>query len=321
MPNHTEPNDDPESSKTEPIPPLLKAYIDGQLQNLHNIEQDSRKKRWKHAWRSASPITKGTFILTTSVAVATIAYVVIAALQLCEMRHTNQLTQSALQRADQSSLDSSKQFQVQLQRFDASLGQEQILASQAATQALQTTRLATDTHDLADSGKAQSEATQKIAINSASQLMTMNQTLEIDHRAWIRVVDIVPEYSLTLDVGSAQLNFAVNYLNMGNLPASNVLLKADMIAQKPNEGLLQLEMKETEFCEDAAKVLPISSDYTELLYPSLGSEQHYIARTQIDSSYVETFRGSNMKLLNLFIVGCINYRFMTSNKDHQVGFI
>jgi hypothetical protein len=89
MPNQNEHNDSREGSENEPISKSLKTYIDEQIKKAYDTDQDPKKKRWKHSWRSASPITRGTFLLTFSAAFATVAYAVIAAFQLSAMRDTN----------------------------------------------------------------------------------------------------------------------------------------------------------------------------------------------------------------------------------------
>jgi hypothetical protein len=70
------------------IDPLIKAYVDEQIQNVIPERPEAHKKKWKNAWRSASPITKGSFIMTAGIAVATIAYAIFAGWQLSTMSHT-----------------------------------------------------------------------------------------------------------------------------------------------------------------------------------------------------------------------------------------
>jgi hypothetical protein len=52
------------------------------------------RKSWKRSWRSASPITKATLIFSAIAAIATVAYAVIAAYQLLDLREA---TKSATQ--------------------------------------------------------------------------------------------------------------------------------------------------------------------------------------------------------------------------------
>jgi hypothetical protein len=163
-------NEFSDGSTDEPIPPLLKAYIDRQVQESYKQNPDTRK-RFKNSWKSASPITKGSFIMTLFIAAATIAYAAIAWRQLAKMSETNRITQAALDRANQNSSDTSDQFQAQLRHFDAGLGQTKILAQQAATQSAQTTKLATDTHTLAIEARIQAETNRKSEVLMEAELL------------------------------------------------------------------------------------------------------------------------------------------------------
>jgi hypothetical protein len=75
------------------------------------------------------------FIGQLVLAIVGIIAVVVYGKQLKEMRHTNDLTRAALEAANQNSLESSKQFQVQLGHFDASMGRTELLAIHAGEQA------------------------------------------------------------------------------------------------------------------------------------------------------------------------------------------
>ncbi len=148
---------DSDSTASDPVDnPLdapIKAYIDEQLKKSKGSDEHSQNKSWKRSWRSTSPITKATLCLTASVAFATVAYAIIAACQLSEMRRTNGLTQDALNKANQNSLDSSKQFQAQLSHFDAGLGRTELLAIHAGEQAVSSEKAARAAKSAADTAK------------------------------------------------------------------------------------------------------------------------------------------------------------------------
>ncbi len=97
MPEQTDANNSGEAFEDGSLSPLIRAYIDQQIQNSKEADERSRKKKWKNSWRSASPITKGTFILGGAVAFATVAYSIIAGFELVQMKRTNGLTEEALQ--------------------------------------------------------------------------------------------------------------------------------------------------------------------------------------------------------------------------------
>lgn len=72
----------------EQLSPLVKAYIDKHVENAIKQHEESQTNgnKWRNSWRSASPITKGSFIMTAAIAGATIAYALIAWGQLHAMR-------------------------------------------------------------------------------------------------------------------------------------------------------------------------------------------------------------------------------------------
>ena len=95
------------------IPPLIKAYVDQEVGKAKEAEGRAQTKRWKNSWRSASPITKGSFMLTAAVALATIAYAIIAGFQLSAMKKANGLTEIALSGNDKTLLQTTTKMQLQ----------------------------------------------------------------------------------------------------------------------------------------------------------------------------------------------------------------
>jgi hypothetical protein len=85
MPENTNPSNDSDKPIPESWLRLIEAKVDEHIKEAKKAEEIPRKKRWKHSWRSASPITKGTFILTSGIAGATIAYSIVAIFQLYAM--------------------------------------------------------------------------------------------------------------------------------------------------------------------------------------------------------------------------------------------
>jgi len=81
------------------IDPLIKAYIDAEIEKTREHES-GRKKKWKNSWRSASPITKGSFYLAASIAVATIGNTIIAIRSLNLSRRSLVDVQRAVVSAD-----------------------------------------------------------------------------------------------------------------------------------------------------------------------------------------------------------------------------
>jgi hypothetical protein len=182
-----------DDSVEQPLPRLIKAYINEQFKESKKSDGHSTNKNWKRSWRSASPITKATLGLTAAVAIATVAYALIAEFQLSEMRRTNRDTEAALGNAAKSSQDASEQFQVQLHHFDASLGVNQIQINKMD-------RLA--------------RATEKAARAAQSASVTAKEALHVSERAYLFIQAPVPNFE------QHALTFQI--INTGHLPAEHI---------------------------------------------------------------------------------------------------
>jgi len=88
MSEQDHPDEGEDQPETETPSLLVKAYIDQQIKNAIKQQEEAQhhKKKWRNSWRSASPITKASVILTAAVAASTIAYAYIAWRQLGAMR-------------------------------------------------------------------------------------------------------------------------------------------------------------------------------------------------------------------------------------------
>lgn len=179
------------------IDPLVKAYIDAEIEKAREHEDAPRKKKWKNSWRAASPITRGTFMLTVGIAFSTIAYAIIAAFQLGAMK-------DQLREIRHSSDESSKQFQVQLGHFDAGLGRSDVIAQRAGEQAAASARFA-------DAAKTQ-------AGTSKDSLRQTIDDFRLDQRAWLTIknVQLTKPFSTT---EHAQISIDIG--NSGKTPALN----------------------------------------------------------------------------------------------------
>ncbi len=110
----------------EAIPPFMEAYVNQQIQDaIHRYDESQSKiKRWRNSWRSASPLTKGTFFLTAVVTVATISYAIAAWRTLTVMRtianDSATQTQKLIDAASQMK-DAGWQFKGSAQGIDGNL--------------------------------------------------------------------------------------------------------------------------------------------------------------------------------------------------------
>jgi hypothetical protein len=330
MPDVHDPGYGRGDSESESTLLFLKAYIDEQIRKANGTEQESRKKKWKNAWRAASPITKGTFILTASVAFATVCYAIIAAFQLGAMRRTNQITQSALNRANQNSLDSSNQFQVQLHHFDASLGQEQILAGQAITQSGQTTKLATDTHDV-----AQKTGVAAYAAKSAAE--TAKAALIADQRPWISL-DVQPVGSLAYDAlgwdAGTRWHIPLKYTlkQIGKTPATNVSVFGEIIPYTtlhfsqfkdgkpifPPVAGVDLTKEFETVCSFPEKMDDAKMGFGTVLFPN--DPYSSIGYMNGDPTKFQAAKGENTGYVHQFLViACVTYRSTLDNSHYRTA--
>jgi hypothetical protein len=80
--NNPKPGDVSEYSQEESFRRLIKEEVDAQIK-ASQIESEKPGKKWKNAWRSASPITKAGVQISAFVMVATLANAVAAIIQSC----------------------------------------------------------------------------------------------------------------------------------------------------------------------------------------------------------------------------------------------
>ena len=156
------------------------------------------KRSWWQRFKSSNAHTQANIVCTVLIMVATVAYAVIAARQLRAM-------QSQIAEMRQNSQDSSRQFQVQLQHFDAGLGRSDQLAKLAAEQAGASHSLATT-----------AEGTLKVTTNN----------FRADQRAWLAVVDV---QGTKPEVGQPFTN-KVMVRDTGRTPAKNVSVDGAFVA-------------------------------------------------------------------------------------------
>lgn len=106
---------------------IVEARVNEQIQeaiNKHDASQ-SKVKKWRNSWRSASPITKGSFILTAAIALATIAYALTAWRTLGAMRQISSDSSTQTQKlidAAQQMKDAAWQFKGSAEGIDGNLG-------------------------------------------------------------------------------------------------------------------------------------------------------------------------------------------------------
>lgn len=206
------------------------------------------------------------------------------------------------------------------------------LADQAVTQATQTTKLANAAKDesnqmkhLASNALAQATETNNLANQAArtantavEQLHLSEKQLETTERAWISILGASAE-ELHWAPNGISLTIKVNYKNVGNLPATNLWADVRLFLAKSGGGYLldEAKAKQQQICEedkDSNTSLNRLS-LRQILFPDQSNNQivseGYRIEDEIDSS----------GQVQPFIVGCVNYVFLSSQRIHQTGFI
>jgi hypothetical protein len=176
---------------------------------------------------------------TTLTAIACIIAACSLGATLCQSRLNRKSWETAnftLGQMKTDAVESSNQFQVQLRHFDASLGQTQILAGQAVTQATQTTKLADDTHDLAVTSGKQAKATETIADRAVAQAKATNDLATQAHRSadyarnqvrpWVGGIGYIT-IGPTDDGFPKHMMYTMGLKNYGTTPAIHVTLGRD----------------------------------------------------------------------------------------------
>lgn len=121
------PNSGERQAPIESLPPLVKAYIDEQVENAirQHDQAQTKVKKWRNSWRSAGPITKASFWMTAFIAAGTIAYAITAWRELDAMKsisadNTRQ-TQQLIDAANQIKT-AAFQFKGSAQGIDGNIG-------------------------------------------------------------------------------------------------------------------------------------------------------------------------------------------------------
>lgn len=267
--------------------------------------------------------------------------------QLQAMRDTNKLTQVALDKANSNSADSSKQFLVQLGRYDATLGQTQIIAKQTQAQAEQMSKLAKHTEELAAQAKAQADAsnriatnaaiqstaTQSLATNSAEQLQTMQAQLEITDRPWIRVKDVTIDKDFPLQWAKVihgladlttltsrmtmLLNVRVSTENVGKSVAVDYAVYTRLIFSGTPDNY-DLQAQQTYFCDAVLRKETASNRIGDAYFS--GESRNELEEPD-GAILSKDAWGSDKGDVLPYIIGCVVYRFQTSKTIHQTRFL
>jgi len=238
-----------EGPNPEPLSDYIKAYIDQQVQTAIKEQEEmlTRKKKWRNSWRSASPITKVSLLVSFAALASTIAYTIAAWRTLVVMRQissdssqqTNQLIDAATQMKT-----AAWQFKGSAEGIDGNLGDAvdklNIQATHLANNVTQTGRLAT--------------AAEK-----------SNANVIAADRPWIGL-----ESPILMSAVSGQppekVEFKTTIKNFGHSPAFNVIPEVDLVVGARGTDI---RPEIDRVCQRLEKdILPLPLGVGEVLFPS-----------------------------------------------------
>lgn len=299
MNQQEEPDESEGRTEVQAPSPFLKAYVDQQIQNaIKEYEQSQTKvKKWRNSWRSASPITKGSFSLTAGIAVATIAYAIIAWSQLRAMREisqdTGQQTQQLIDAANQLK-QAAWQFEGSAQGIDGNIGNA---VEKLNLQAQATSHVADAAAKQADQALAQSNATQAIAKASS-------EAIDVQNRPWV-TADIKPG-AIGMSATDGQASFFFSFRNIGKSLARNIRVYAALAASNRDP----IEIQDL-ICDNPGKS-PWGDGFD--MFPNEANSIHPGLSIPIGVP-------KGAKYMNFNLVGCIVYLpSFTRDRPYQTRF-
>jgi hypothetical protein len=216
--------------------------------------------------------------------VGTLATAIVGVFQTAASFKAVKESQEALALARQSSLDSSKQFQTQLEHFDASLG-----VSQA--QVFQTGQLALHAGEQAGS--------------SASMAETTKTELEISQRPWV-IVRAAIASDLTYGANGATITLHYTLFNAGHTPALKTIIWPKFYLPF-GKKISTIEERER-FCSDMSHM---SAGDGQTIYPNQVFEQNQTINlpvSDIDEYLKKTETINPNKLMVVSVIDCVTYQ-------------
>jgi hypothetical protein len=149
MPNDPNTGDGGDEAQQESLVRFIKATVDEHIKTSQKGQDDTRKKKWKNSWRSASPLTKLALIVSAAVMLATIANSIAAGIQSSTVKRQLKEMQGASNQTDRLIC----LYQQQLAELKKQAGDTHDLAVAAGKQADQSLIQAHGTRSLAQTSK------------------------------------------------------------------------------------------------------------------------------------------------------------------------
>lgn len=226
----------------------------------------------------------------------------------------------------------------------------QAIATQAITQASETTSLAKATQREADqtrvlaenAGKqadasrtiaerttAQADATNRLAIaadksatESAQQLAILQRQLEVSQRAWITIRNVKAEGVRTFDKRNGiSINQVITFQNVGNLPATEIHVEPFMYFADTSPSIIPLPQAIRNQQDTCIRGFPEPKTFhfsiSQTAFPTVSKDFHFGAGIPLNYPN-EVSAGGRIEPM---LVGCIYYKFSSSDRVHETGFI
>jgi hypothetical protein len=270
-------------------PQEKKAQEKWQRREAKNASNQAFKDRQVTAIEAANRLSSRSFTISGVAAFIAALACIGTFYQGCMTRNTLETARETLTQMKADSSDSSRQFQAQLQHFDASLGVTQVIAGQATTQASQTEKLATDTHQLAITAgkqadaareiatgtKSQSQSTHDIAVATNGQLETLRKQFELSQRAWIEITDSSVSLLEYPNPGGFSIYPKLVFKNSGNIPATNVrVIPWVFLPDQTKDIRAQAVEMQKRWCEQGKSNPSLNISIAQRIYP--GRTKEYI---------------------------------------------
>jgi hypothetical protein len=256
-----------------------------------------------------------------------VAYTVFAGLQWWHIRWTNRMTREALD-------GSNSALQQTLDRMVWQIQETHEIAKQSLTQAQQTTKIATDTHDLAIAAGKQADAAKRLAELTAKQV-TANQELIESQGASISVSFGKVLNPIYFFDGKPSIIFSIMLQNTGAIKATHVVVRYKAYYSLGTNMLTEPFPKQRDFCAN-----PATEDSEH--YRIFTVEPHLPLEVQINigmdkptaweiikwppawASEREPTDAAKEPVTDRIlpiVVGCVDYQSGAMPGKHQTGFI
>jgi hypothetical protein len=241
----------------------------------------------------------------------------------CETHRTNNLTQAMLEHIRDNDTSSSA-------KSERLIGETHTLAENARVQVANTKEMAESAKDQVTQLKGMVTASSNQTKVLSGQLTVMQQQLESVDRPWITAsIDIEDDLRFTeSNKGRIAIGHTVN--NTGRSAATDVsFLMQPIILQGPEIMDWSKPVNaQKELCKQVAQLAgPEAIPTGDVIYPNIPSAVPaggFIGiglKTFVQSDTGPKFPTDFLKDFEFFIAGCIDYRYGTSIRHHQSGFV